>query len=93
MGSMLVGLYGVFLMLTALHGNGPQLLAYLSQESSFVPWIIALMVLAALNGLQATHDFVAPFLFLAIIATIVSRWNDVQPQVLAAYQYLYKPGA
>lgn len=88
MGSMLVGLYGVFLMLVALHGNGAVLLSSIAQEGDFFPWIIALLVLAALNDMQSTHDFVAPFIALAIVSTLVSRWDEVSRQLLDAYQFM-----
>lgn len=88
MNSMILGLYGIYLMLVAWNGNGPNLADMITAEKSFVPWIVALLVLGLLSSYSGTHDFVAPFLLLAIFATVTTRFNHVREQVGESYRFL-----
>lgn len=93
MSSAILGLYGVFVVLVAYHGNSSALLASVSQEKAFVPWVIVILVLASLEANSATHKFVAPFAALAIITFLVTKFTTVQTDIKSTYSYLTGSGA
>lgn len=85
MNAAIVGLYGIYLILTGINGNAEKFLRSIASEKGFVPWIVAVLVLGALSENGETKPLVAPFVTLLIVALVVTRWNVVSGQVKTVY--------
>ena len=81
MNALIVGLYGVFLLLVGFNGNADKLLTQTKADApGFIPWAISIGVLAALYENDVTRDVAKPFIFLVILGFILSNFERLQSE-------------
>ena len=82
MDGLTIGVYGLYLILVGLKGNAGQLAGKIQTDApKFLPWIIAIFVLAFINGSsEAGRRITGPFIALLIIAFVVKRFPTLQDQ-------------
>ncbi len=86
-GIIVVG-YGLFLVAITLAGNAEKLKTQLGKDGGkFVPWIFAIVVLAALSESDATKKLVTPFIALFLIALTIKRFPTIDKEVKLIYNH------
>lgn len=86
MPALIIGLYGIYLLMVGVGGNSKTLLQYASADApGFLPWAISLGVLATINEIPATKKLAAPFLLLLAISFIVKNFEILQSQFRELY--------
>jgi hypothetical protein len=83
---LFLGLYGVYLILVAVRGNGSALLDLLNRDTSgYMPWLFAIIVLAVLNEFETTEPIVKPIIGLLVLNFFLRNANTVKSQVQQIY--------
>ncbi len=86
-GIIVVG-YGLYLVAITLAGNADQLKKQLSNDGGkFVPWIFAIVVLAALSESDATKKLVNPFVVLFLTALTIKRFPTIDKEIRVIYDH------
>ena len=89
-GVLLIGLY---LLFVGYRGNGQQLTGALGQDAKgFVPWVVAVLVLAGVRRIPQLTKPVDAFLMLAVIAMVLKHEGNIATQLKSVY-HSYVPGA
>lgn len=82
MNSGLVGIYAVFLIFVGYRGNAENLLNDVSGDvKGFAPWVLAIIILGALQNVAALKPFVKPFIGLALLSFVLGNYEKVAQQV------------
>lgn len=82
MDAFIIGLYGLYLILVGVNGNSGALVSTAKKDlPGFLPWLIALAVLAALYENDTTRPVAKPFLFLAILAFVLKNQDSLKQQM------------
>lgn len=82
MDGLTIGVYGIYLILVGMNGNAG-LLANKVQEDApkFLPWIVAIFVIAAINGSsEAGRKITGPFVFLLVLSFVLKRFDTLKSQ-------------
>lgn len=91
MSSLFLGLYGIYMILVAVRGNASEALNLLQEDApNYLPWLIAILVLAVMNDFETTQPIVKPFIALLVIAFVVKNFSSVQSQVQTIYSMAVK---
>lgn len=86
MTSTVIALYGIYLLLVGFRGNSATLLDYAKADApGFLPWIVSLGVLAALNENDTTKPIVRPFLMLLILAFVLRNFETIRSEASKIY--------
>lgn len=86
MNALIIGLYGVYLLMVGFKGNSKQLLsAAQSDAPGFLPWAVSIAVLAILYNGKYTKDITSPFIGLLILAFILKNFDVLKKE----FQDLY----
>lgn len=81
MNDLVIGLYGVYLLMTGLAGNGSELVQNVKEDAPrFLPWAISLGVLAVLYNYDETRPVAKPFIFLLVLTFIVKNWGKLSSE-------------
>lgn len=82
MNAMVIGVYGLYLILVGLKGNAGQLTTNVQNDApKFLPWIIAIFVLAILHGSSDTgKKITSPFIGLLILTYVLKNFTTLQQQ-------------
>jgi hypothetical protein len=78
----LVGLYGLYFILVGYQGNAKALMANIQEDGkSFVPWILAILVLRAMYSSETLRPMVKPFIVLAALTFVLRNYATVAGQL------------
>ncbi len=82
MNGLILGLYGIYLIVIGVRGEVDQLQTQLGQDlPGFVPWAIAIVVLIVLAQSEATEKVVVPFVGLLILAFVLKNFGNLSSEV------------
>jgi len=84
MNAILAILYGVFLILVGVRGNGIALAGALSQEGQFVYWVLVLLVVAAFWETETGAQVARPLAFLIVVGFLLRNWQTIVNNARAA---------
>jgi hypothetical protein len=89
-----IGVYGLYLILVGLNGNAGQLASKVQVDApKFLPWIIAIFVLAFINSSsEEGRKITGPFIALLVIAFVVKRFPTLQSQAEALWNMAAQSG-
>ena len=88
-----LAIFALYLILVGVKGNSAPLVALVKQEGGYVPWLVAVGVLAALYSAETTRPFVKPFAGLIVLVLILRNWPTIQQEGGAIYHQLTSIGA
>lgn len=78
----LVGAYAIYFILVGIHGNSSKLVTLVERDGkNFLPWILAILIIRAMYGVEALRPMVKPFIGLAILTFVLKNWNNVAGQL------------
>lgn len=81
MNILLIGIFGLYLMLVGLNGNSAALRENFSSDAGgFLPWAVSVGVLAVMNEIPLTKKIVAPFLLLLGLNFVLRNWDMLRNQ-------------
>lgn len=82
MNGLIVGVYGIYLILAGLKGNAGEVAQNVQNDApKFLPWIVAIFVLAFVNGSSETgRKITGPFIFLLILSFVLKRFDTIKSQ-------------
>ena len=87
MAALLIGVYGIYLLMVGFKGNSRALVTDIQSDApAFLPWAVSIAVLAIMYDNKYTHDVAAPFLGLLIIAYIVKNFERLKTNFAAIQQ-------
>lgn len=75
MTAIILGVYGIYLVLVGARGNAPTLLSLVSQESQFLYWVLVLIVVAGLWESQSGQKLAKPFAALIVLGFLLKNQN------------------
>jgi hypothetical protein len=82
MNGLILGLYGIYLVVIGVRGEVDQLQAKLGQDlPHFVPWAIAIVILIVMSQTEATAEVVKPFVGLLILAFFLKNFGTMSAEV------------
>lgn len=86
MTSLFVGLYGVYLLMVGIRGNAGTLMSDLSQDSpNYLPWLVAIIVIALMSEFDATKDIVKPFAALLLLNFLLKNFSTIKQEASTIY--------
>lgn len=86
MAALIIGLYGIYLLLVGVSGNAKTLQQYASADApGFLPWAISLGVLAVIYEIPETKRLAFPFILLMAITFVVKNFEMLQSQFKELY--------
>lgn len=85
-------IFALYMVLVGVKGNSAQLVALVKQEGAYVPWLVAVGVLAALWSFGPTKRLVAPFAGLVVLALVLKNWPTIQAEGHTVYTTLSTVG-
>ena len=86
MPALIIGLYGIYLLMVGVSGNSKVLREYASADApGFLPWAISLGVLATMYEIPQTKKLAGPFLLLMAITFVVRNFDMLQSQFRELY--------
>lgn len=89
-----LGLYGLYLLLVAIKGNGSKFVEQLQTDApAFLPWLIAAAVLGALYEYDKTRTFAGAFLLLAVITFVTKNFAQLKSQFSGIYSASLQPAS
>ena len=86
MPALIIGLYGIYLLMVGVSGNAKTLQQYASADAAgFLPWAVSLGVIAVLYEIPETKRLAGPFLLLAALAFVLRNFTTLQTQFRQLY--------
>lgn len=86
MPALIIGLYGIYLLMVGVSGNAKTLQQYASADApGFLPWAVSLGVLAVMYEVPQTKRLAGPFLLLAGVSFVVMNFERLQSQFRELY--------
>lgn len=86
MNALILGIYGLFFISAGFSGNATEIGSKLKDDfGGFVPWAIAIAVLAVLAENDSTEGLVKPFAFLFILNFILRNWDTISAESKAIF--------
>jgi len=86
MTSLFLGLYGIFLLLVGARGNTPALMTQLQKDvPNYLPWLLAIIVIAFLSQYETTEKIVKPFIALLILNFFLFNFDTIKSEVEKIY--------
>jgi hypothetical protein len=86
METLLIILYGLYIISVGITGNAAALISNLSQEKSFVSWIVIIAVIASL-GNMGDKKLGNAFLFLILVSYVLKNKSQVITNFQATWNY------
>lgn len=82
MNGLILGLYGIYLIVVGVRGETDKLQAQLQVDMpGFVPWALAIVVLIILAQTEATAKVVKPFVFLLILSFVLKNFGNLSSEI------------
>jgi len=82
MNTGLIGLYALFLIFVGYRGNAATLFQYVGADpKGFSEWVVAILILRALDSVDSLKPFVKPFAALAVLTFVLENYTTVASQV------------
>lgn len=82
MNGLILGLYGIYLVIVGVRGETDALLQELQEDMpKFIPWALAIVVLVILSQTEATAKLVKPFIGLLILNFVLMNWANLSAEV------------
>jgi len=82
MNGLILGLYGVYLVIVGVQGKTDELQAMLAKDMPrFIPWALSIVVLIILSQTEATAKLVKPFIFLLILNFVLMNFSNLSSEV------------
>ena len=82
MNGLILGLYGIYLVVIGVRGEVDQLQTQLGQDlPKFIPWAIAIVVLVVLSQTEATAEVVKPFVGLLVLAFVLKNFGNLSAEI------------
>lgn len=82
MNGLILGLYGVFLLVVGLQGKQDVLLAEADKDMpGFIPWALAIVALIIMAQTEATEKLVKPFIGLLILNFVLMNFGNLSNEV------------
>lgn len=75
MPTLLMFLYGIYLLLVGIHGNAEEFLTEASAEKQFLYWIVAIFVIVGLWESPVGGKVAKPFAALIVLGFLLSNNN------------------
>lgn len=89
-----LGLYGLYILLVVIRGNGSKLTTDMSQDmGGFLPWLVVAAVLGTLYEYEPTHRVAGWFLVLVITSFVLKNYGNLQKTFGAIYSNATVPSA
>lgn len=78
----LVGLYAIYLMFVGANGNAGPLFTNIGKDAKgFAPWVLAIVILRALQNVDTLRPAVTPFIGLAVLTFTLNNYDTVVTQL------------
>lgn len=79
--SILLGVYGIYILAVVIAGNGKQLVDSVNDDAKdFLPWLTGVVLVAALYANDKTKPAAAPIAALLLLNVILRNWNTIAEQ-------------
>lgn len=79
MNGLILGLYGIYILVIGMTGKTEAVTAELNQDlPGFIPWALAIVGLIVLAQTDATEKMVKPFIFLLILNFVLLNFGNLQ---------------
>lgn len=86
MTSLFIGLYGIYFLLVGAHSNTAPLITQLQGDvPKYLPWLLAIIVIAFLSQYETTEKIVKPFVALLILNFFLKNFGTIKSQVTGIY--------
>jgi hypothetical protein len=86
MPALIIGLYGIYLLMVGVSGNAKALQQLaVADAPGFLPWAVSLGVIAVIYEIPETKRLAGPFLLLAAIAYVLRNFETLQTQFQTLY--------
>ena len=92
METLLIILYGIYIISVGVTGNASVLISNISQEKGFVSWIVIIAVVATL-GNMGDKKLGNAFLFLILISYVLKNKSTVISNFQNTWQYFMNSGS
>jgi hypothetical protein len=87
MTSLMIGLYGIYLVAVGVKNNTNTLVGFVEQDvTGFVPWLAVIIVILAMYDVPALKNVAEAFAVLIIATWLVSNRSNVIGQFEAFYK-------
>ena len=81
-----LGLYGLFVLLVVINGNGKNLVTLLQNDAGgYLPWLIVAAVLGGFYQFEATHDLAQAFLILVVVSFVIKNIDGLKSSINTIY--------
>lgn len=86
MNGLIIGSFGIYLILVGSKGNASQLLK-MGQEDApgFLPWAASIGILAAMYEIPATKKIAEPFIFLVILTFVLRNFKTLKAETVSIF--------
>jgi len=84
---LFLGLYGLYFALVGVQNNG-DLLVEMAKEDipDFLPWVLAIALLALLSDFKTTRNLVLPFAGLLALNFVLRNYETIEAEFIRLYQ-------
>ncbi len=87
MTSLMIGLYGIYLVAVGVKGNTSRLVTFVETDvQGFVPWLAVIIVILALYDVPSLKGFAEAFAVLIAATFLVSQ----RSQIVSQFETFYK---
>ena len=81
MSALLIGTYGIYLLLVGISGNSKALFDNVKDDAGgFLPWAVGIGVLAVMYEIPKTRPIVGPFFLLLILNFVLRNEGTLRKQ-------------
>ena len=78
----LVGIYAIYLMFVGASGNAGALFSDVGEDAKdFAPWLLAIVILRALENVDVLRPAVKPFIGLAVLTFVLKNYDTIVSQL------------
>lgn len=86
MNALIIGLYGIFLLMVGASGNSAAL-SQMGREDApgFLPWAISIGVLAVMSQNEYTAKIAKPFIVLLVLGFVLKNYANLETQFKTLY--------
>lgn len=82
MNGLILGLYGVFLVVVGMQGNADLLIKEVDKDMpKFIPWALAIVALIIMAQTPATEKLVKPFIALLILNFVLMNYKNLASEI------------
>jgi len=79
---LILGLYGVYLVVVGIQGKSDLLIREVDKDMpGFIPWALAIVALIILGQTPATEKLVKPFIALLILNFVLMNFQNLKTEI------------